>query len=406
MVLKRISGKRVGNRQALESRSLDRLDGGHTGRIGEETGAVFEAKFMLPWSFSERGGGQKHMPQLRHNMLVVSTNKSVLSIITGGGRWVEILVAADPIYQTVMIYAERAFWQAVNKGSPPIRSLRAATRIEAVRAVDMSASNAGAEFASLFRKTRPAHLKHERAKAELKVLVPEDAKEAIGRGIRAKRSNRAQELRLLEVAGCHGPVNSVGARFSTSESPGRTHQSRKGAGGHIASGPRAAGTQLSLCFAGEWGLDIVRKTLGRHEIATIQTTAMDRDSGTIKLTTTLAHGSGEWIASDWPVCPLSDLSSPRRMGAALTYARRYALFTLVGIAGEDDLDAPDLPSQLNSATPIPSSPPLAPPLRGKYVKAPPRHVATLDPEASASRRDELNPRVRIDLFVRRRSRMG
>ena len=90
----------------------------------------------------------------------------------------------------------------------------------------------------------------------------------------------------------------------------------------------------------------MRKTLGRHEIATIQTTAMDRDSGTIKLTTTLAHGSGEWIASDWPVCPLSDLSSPRRMGAALTYARRYALFTLVGIAGEDDLDAPDLPSQL------------------------------------------------------------
>src|SRR5262252_9535875 len=90
------------------------------------------------------------------------------------------------------------------------------------------------------------------------------------------------------------------------------------------------------------GLDIVRKTLGQHEIATVQTTALDRDTGLINLTTMLAHASGEWIASDWPVCPVTDIASPQRMGAALTYARRYALFTLVGIAGEDDLDAPDL----------------------------------------------------------------
>src|SRR5438874_1619289 len=90
------------------------------------------------------------------------------------------------------------------------------------------------------------------------------------------------------------------------------------------------------------GLDIVRKTLGRHEIATIQTTAVDPSTATINLTTMLAHASGEWIASDWPVCPLADMAAPKRMGAALTYARRYALFTLVGIAGEDDLDAPDL----------------------------------------------------------------
>src|SRR5438445_8738001 len=90
------------------------------------------------------------------------------------------------------------------------------------------------------------------------------------------------------------------------------------------------------------GLDIVRKTLGRHEIATIQTTAVDPSAGTINLTTMLAHASGEWIASDWPVCTLADMAAPKRMGAALTYARRYSLFTLVGIAGEDDLDAPDL----------------------------------------------------------------
>ena len=90
------------------------------------------------------------------------------------------------------------------------------------------------------------------------------------------------------------------------------------------------------------GLDIVRKCLGQHEIATVQTTAIDRDSGLIKLTTTLIHASGEWVSSDWPVCPASETAAPHRMGAALTYARRYALFTLVGIAGEDDLDAPDL----------------------------------------------------------------
>jgi hypothetical protein len=90
------------------------------------------------------------------------------------------------------------------------------------------------------------------------------------------------------------------------------------------------------------GLEIVRKCLSRHEIATVQATAIDRDSGLIRLTTTLVHGSGEWMASDWPVCPVSETAAPHRMGAALTYARRYGLFTLVGIAGEDDLDAPDL----------------------------------------------------------------
>src|SRR3974377_2318878 len=90
------------------------------------------------------------------------------------------------------------------------------------------------------------------------------------------------------------------------------------------------------------GLDIVRKTLGKHEIATVQTTSIDRESGLIRLTTVLAHSSGEWVSSDWPVCPISEVAVPHKMGAALTYARRYALFTLVGIAGEDDLDAPDL----------------------------------------------------------------
>src|SRR5271157_1990871 len=90
------------------------------------------------------------------------------------------------------------------------------------------------------------------------------------------------------------------------------------------------------------GLDIVRKTLGKHQIAILQTTAIDQPTRSLSLTAMLTHSSGEWIASEWPVCPMGDIAAPHRMGAALTYARRYALFTLVGIAGEDDLDAPDL----------------------------------------------------------------
>ena len=106
------------------------------------------------------------------------------------------------------------------------------------------------------------------------------------------------------------------------------------------------------------GLDIVRKTLGQHEIATVQTTSLDQSAGIINLTTVLAHSSGEWIASDWPVCAISETATPHRMGAALTYARRYALFTLVGIAGEDDLDAPDV---ITPASPM-TVPEILPPI--------------------------------------------
>jgi hypothetical protein len=106
---------------------------------------------------------------------------------------------------------------------------------------------------------------------------------------------------------------------------------------------RPGGSERSFRYASlASGLEIVRKTLGEHEIATVQTTAIDQGAGILNLTTVLAHSSGEWIASDWPVCPLAETATPHRMGAALTYARRYALFTLVGIAGKDDLDAPDL----------------------------------------------------------------
>src|SRR5207302_2335197 len=156
----------------------------------QETGAVFEAKFMLPWSFSEEAAAEKHMAQLQHNMWVINSRLAALSVITGGGKWVEISISADPLYQHLLLTAEKKFWRCVESGEPPrlfgVEPPR--PRIEAVRIVDMSTSNAWAEFAAAFRRTRPAFLAHETAKAELKALMPEDAKEAIGHGVRAKRS--------------------------------------------------------------------------------------------------------------------------------------------------------------------------------------------------------------------------
>jgi predicted phage-related endonuclease len=159
------------------------------GRL-ESIDAVFEAKFMLPWSFSEQAAAEKYMPQLQHNMWVVAARTAVLSIVTGGGQWVEIVAHADPLYQHLIVTAERKFWRCVENGEKP--SLFGVDppkpRLEAIRIVDMTSSNAWAEFAGIFARTRPAHLEHEQAKAELKSLMPEDAKEAIGHGLRAKRS--------------------------------------------------------------------------------------------------------------------------------------------------------------------------------------------------------------------------
>jgi predicted phage-related endonuclease len=173
------------------------LDGRVQGRD-----AVFEAKFMLPWSFSEEAAAEKHMPQLQHNMWVVAARTALLSVITGGGKWVEIATHADPLYQHLIVTAERKFWRCVESGEPPrlFGVVPPRPRIEAVRIVDMGGSNSWAEFAGLFRSTRQAFLEHERSKAELKALMPEDAKEAIGHGIRAKRSKSgAISFDLLEA---------------------------------------------------------------------------------------------------------------------------------------------------------------------------------------------------------------
>jgi predicted phage-related endonuclease len=156
----------------------------------ESTGAVFEAKFMLPWSFSEEAATAKHMPQVQHNMWVTNAKAAVLSIITGGAKWLEIKISADPLYQHLLLTAEKKFWRCVESGQPPrlFGAEPPRARVEAVRIVDMSSSNAWAEFSTVFRRTREAYLEHENAKTELKGLMPEDAKEAIGHGIRAKRS--------------------------------------------------------------------------------------------------------------------------------------------------------------------------------------------------------------------------
>jgi predicted phage-related endonuclease len=177
--------------------------------IVEGIEAVFEAKFMLPWSFSEEAAAEKYMAQLQHNMWVTHLRSSVLSIITGGGKWVEITIPMDPLYLSVLVSAEKKFWRCVQSGETPhlINAEPPRPRIEAIRIVDMSSSNSWAEFAALFCNTRSAFLDHERAKSELKALMPEDAKEAIGHGVRARRSKSgAVSFDLLETEGAHAPV--------------------------------------------------------------------------------------------------------------------------------------------------------------------------------------------------------
>lgn len=175
----------------------------------EGTGAIFESKFMLPWSFSEETAAQKYIAQLQHNMWVTNARTAALSIITGGGKWVELTIPADSLYQQLLLTAEKKFWRCVESGEPPRLFLAEPprVRIEAVRIVDMSSSNSWAEFAAVFRLTRSAYLEHENAKTELKRLMPEDAKEAVGHGVRAKRSKSgAVSFDLLDTEADHASL--------------------------------------------------------------------------------------------------------------------------------------------------------------------------------------------------------
>jgi predicted phage-related endonuclease len=175
----------------------------------EPSGAIFEAKFMLPWTFSEEAAVDKHMAQLQHNMWVANSKSAVLSIITGGGKWVEITIHADPLYQHLLLTAEKKFWRCVQNSEPPhlfgIELPR--PRLEAIRIIDMSSSNSWAELAATYRRTYSAHSEHEGAKVDLKKLMPEDAKEAIGHGLRAKRSKSgAVSFDLLDAEVADAPL--------------------------------------------------------------------------------------------------------------------------------------------------------------------------------------------------------
>src|SRR5207253_1193945 len=205
----RNTGQAIKDVQRRIRHPVNRWMGATLDGLVEATGAVFEAKFMLPWSFSEEAAAEKHMAQVQHNMWVTHLRTSVLSIITGGGKWVEITIPMDPLYLSVLVSAEKKFWRCVQSGETPhlINAEPPRPRIEAVRIVDMSSSNSWTEFAALFRNTRQAFLDHERAKSELKALMPEDAWEAIGHGVKARRSKSgAVSFHVLETEATHAPV--------------------------------------------------------------------------------------------------------------------------------------------------------------------------------------------------------
>lgn len=201
----RSSGQIVKDIQKRVRHPVHKWMGATLDGVVEQTGAVFEAKFMLPWAFTEEGAAEKHMAQLQHNMWVIAARSAVLSIITGGGKWVEIKTHADPLYQHLLLTAEKKFWRCVQTGEPPVlfNIETPRPRLEAVKIVDMSTS----ELAATYLRTRDAHGEHETAKADLKKLMPEDAKEAIGHGIKAKRSKSGAvgfEARLVEDS--HAPI--------------------------------------------------------------------------------------------------------------------------------------------------------------------------------------------------------
>jgi predicted phage-related endonuclease len=200
----RNTGAKVSNVQRHLRHPVIKWMGATLDGLIEPSGAVFEAKFMLPWTFTEEGAAEKHMAQLQHNMWVADARSAVLSIITGGGKWVEMTIQADPLYQHLLLTAEKKFWRCVQTGEVPhlfgIEPPR--PRLEAIRVIDMTTSNSWAEFTEVYCRTRSAFGEHEAAKAELKKLVPEDAKEAAGHGLRAKRSKSgAISFEQIEAGG-------------------------------------------------------------------------------------------------------------------------------------------------------------------------------------------------------------
>ncbi len=249
----------------------------------------------------------------------------------------EIKTHADPLYQHLIITAERKFWRCVESGEPPalFGVEPPKPRIEAVRVVDMNGSNAWAKFAEIFARTRPAHLQHEEAKAELKSLMPEDARQAVGHGVKAKRSKSGSvsfDLAGAEDRRMQRSSPSIGTLATAlAKAQGELVNPEKSLTATIRE-DGSRGSERTFRYASlSSGLDIVRKTLGQHEIATLQTTAIDQGAGMINLTTVLAHSSGEWISSEWPVCPTNETANTTSHGCSAhlrpslcpVYARWY-----------------------------------------------------------------------------------
>ncbi len=308
---------------------------------------------MLPWSFSEEAAAEKHMPQLQHNMWVVAARAAVLSIITGGGKWVEIKIHADPLHQHLIVTAERKFWRCVESGEPPTLF-----GVEPPKPRHRGSTHCRYEFLECLGGVRRDVFSDafgpSRARTGQGRVEEPDARRCAASD-RLRHPSQALEIRRHQFRppgrgwqSCSDLVNrsppspQPSPRLKSSSSIRKNRWSRL----FVRMVPRRAERTFHYASLSS-GLDIVRKVLGQHEIATMQTTSTDRSASIISLTTMLAHASGEWIASDWPVCAVDETANPQRMGAALTYARRYALFTLVGIAGEDDLDAPDLTTPTN-----------------------------------------------------------
>ena len=253
------------------------------------------------------------MAQLQHNMWVIQSKSAVLSIITGGGRWVEMTVQADTLYQHVLLVAEKKFRRCIATGErPSLFGVEAPRpRIQAIRIVDMTSSNSWAEFAAVYCRTREAFVEHEGQNR----IEAANARRRPG-GVWAWRSGQTLE-------GGGGELRPPrGGRWSCITLALRRRHRRspcQGANGTPQSGevadrgaPRLHRGDLERTFRYaplSSGLEIIRKTLGRHQIAIVQTTASMRP-GLIRLTTVLAHASGEWISSEWPVCPVSETANP------------------------------------------------------------------------------------------------
>ena len=282
------------------------------GRV--EGGDVFDSKFMLPWQFSEDAAAVKHAAQLQHNMWVVAARGAILSVISGGGRWVEIKTHADPLYQHLIVTAERKFWRCVETGEPPVLfgAEPPKPRIEAVAHCRHDLiKRRTRQLAAIFSRTRSAHLEHEQARGNSSAWCPMTRSRRSAMASEPSARNRCHQFRPRQRGRrpCSGAVvrSALGGRAC--QSTGRTRQSGEVAGRNHPSGwTRWGRADLSLCAAIEWARH--RPQNPRPARDCDGANDLDRSGGRHHQSHHgMAHASGEWIASDWPVCAISDTAT-------------------------------------------------------------------------------------------------